>query len=113
MEVHMRSPHTLSRRGFVASAGLAWATAYVAPGRALAAGPGDGPVQLSRKAGLAAKIDVRLVRGNVSVLEGSGGNIAVLHGPEGKLLVDSGLSRGNVSAALDGIGRGPVRYVVN
>jgi glyoxylase-like metal-dependent hydrolase (beta-lactamase superfamily II) len=113
MEFNMQTSHTLSRRGFVASASLAWAAAYLAPGAALAADPDDGPVQLSRKAGLAANIEVRTVCGNVSVLEGSGGNIAVLHGPDGKLLVDSGLSKAKVLAALDGIGEGPVRYVVN
>ncbi len=109
----MQSSHTLSRRRFVASASLAWAAACLAPGTALAADPADGPVQLSRKGGPAAKIVVQTVRGNVSMLEGSGGNIAVLHGPEGKLLVDSGISRENVLAALNEIGRGPVRYVVN
>src|SRR6188474_2327933 len=104
----MQSSHLLSRRGFVASAGLAWAAAYLAPGAAPGAGPDDGPVQLSRKAGVAAKIDVRTLRDNLSVLEGSGGNIAVLRGRDGKLLVDSGISRANVRAALDGIGPAPV-----
>ena len=109
----MQTSHTFSRRGFVASASLAWAAACLAPRVAHAADSDDGPVQLTRKAGAAAKVVVRSVRGNVSVLEGSGGNIAVLHGPDGKLLVDSGLSKANVLAALDGIGWGPVRYVVN
>jgi glyoxylase-like metal-dependent hydrolase (beta-lactamase superfamily II) len=66
-----------------------------------------------RKAGPAARITVQTLRGNVTVLEGSGGNIAVLHGPDGKLLVDAGVSKANVLAALDGIGKGPVRYLVN
>jgi glyoxylase-like metal-dependent hydrolase (beta-lactamase superfamily II) len=109
----MRSPHTLSRRGFVASASLAWAAAYFAPRATLAADPDDGLVQGSRKGAAGAKIVVRTVREKLSVLEGSGGNIAVLHGPEGKLLVDAGMSKANVQAALDSVGRGPVRYVVN
>ena len=112
-ELNMQASHTLSRRGFIGSTGLAWAAGYLAPGVALAADPDGGPVQLSRKAGHAAEILVRPIRGNVSVLEGSGGNIAILHGPDGKLLVDSGLSKANVSAALERIGRDPVRYVVN
>src|SRR5688572_20856412 len=112
-ELNMQTSHTLSRRGFIGSTSLAWAAAYFGPGAALAGEPDGGLVQLSRKAGLAATINVRPIRGNVSVLEGSGGNIAVLYGPDGKLLVDSGLSKTNVSAALNGIGRGPVRYVVN
>ena len=109
----MQTSHTLSRRGFVASASLAWAAACVAPGAALASDPEDGLVQRSRKAAAAAKIVVRTLRGNLSVLEGSGGNIAVLHGSAGKLLVDAGMSKANVLAALEGIGPGSVRYVVN
>jgi glyoxylase-like metal-dependent hydrolase (beta-lactamase superfamily II) len=75
----------------------------------------DGPVRAIRKAGAAARVTVQAIRGDVSVLEGSGGNIAVLHGPDGKLLVDAGVSEANVRAAVDGVGggRGPIRYVVN
>ncbi|HEX8910978.1 MAG TPA: MBL fold metallo-hydrolase [Humisphaera sp.] len=109
----MRPSHTISRRDFVASAGLALAAVYLGPGQASAAEPADGPVQVIRRAGAAAKVTVRELRGNVSVVEGSGGNIAVLNGPDGKLLVDAGVSRANVQAAVDGIGRGPIRYVVN
>ena len=109
----MDTPHTLSRRKFVASASLAWAAAYLAPGAAVAADPEDGLVQSSRQAAAAAKIVVQTLRENVSVLEGSGGNIAVLNGREGKLLVDAGMSKANVLAALDGIGRGPLHYLVN
>jgi glyoxylase-like metal-dependent hydrolase (beta-lactamase superfamily II) len=111
-EIDMQTSHMVSRRGFVSSASLAWVAAYLAPGVALADSD-DGLVQRARKAGLAASIELRTVRENISVLEGSGGNIAVLHGPDGKLLVDSGLAKANVLTALDGIGRGPIRYVVN
>src|SRR5882672_1290802 len=112
-ETHMQSSQTLSRSKFVVSASLAWAGTCLAPGLAIAADADDGLVQLSRKGAAAAKIVVRTVRGNLSVLEGSGGNIAVLNGPEGKLLVDAGMSKANVLAALDGIGPGSLRYVVN
>jgi glyoxylase-like metal-dependent hydrolase (beta-lactamase superfamily II) len=53
------------------------------------------------------------LRGGISVLSGSGGNIAVLRTPEGRLLVDAGVSRANVASALDQVGGGPVRYLVN
>src|ERR1700751_4964109 len=45
------------------------------------------------------------LRGNVTVLEGSGGNIAVLTGPDGKLLVDAGISvsRPQLTKALSSI----------
>ena len=110
MEPSVISP---SRRTFVALASLGFAAAWLAPARLRAADPDDGPVQSMRKAGPNAKIEVQMVRGGISMLSGSGGNIGVLHGPEGKLLVDSGLSKDNVRAALDGIGKGPIRYVVN
>jgi glyoxylase-like metal-dependent hydrolase (beta-lactamase superfamily II) len=109
----MQAEHTLSRRGFVASTGLALAGAYFAPALAHAADEAEGPVQMIRRTGPAAKIVMHPLRGNVSVLEGSGGNIAVLSGRDGKLLVDSGVSQANVRAALDGIGREPIRYLVN
>jgi glyoxylase-like metal-dependent hydrolase (beta-lactamase superfamily II) len=55
------------------------------------------------------------VRGNITVLMGSGGNIAVLPGKEGKFLVDAGISKsqGKMRAALDKIGPGPLKYLVN
>jgi len=60
-------------------------------------------------------VTVRALRGNVSVLVGSGGNIGVLSAPEGKLMVDGGIavSRPKLIAALDRVGPGPIKYVVN
>jgi glyoxylase-like metal-dependent hydrolase (beta-lactamase superfamily II) len=69
----------------------------------------------ARKGAETAKITVEKLRGNISVLIGSGGNIAVLHGQDGKLLVDAGLagSRPQITEALAGISTDPVRHVVN
>ena len=55
------------------------------------------------------------MRGNVSVLEGSGGNIAVLTGPDGVFMVDAGIavSKAKIEAALKSLGGGPIKYVVN
>src|SRR6202012_2362958 len=55
------------------------------------------------------------LRGNISVLRGSGGNIVVLSGPEGKFLVDAGISpsKKKLQDALDRISRSPLKYVVN
>src|SRR5215467_7319062 len=65
----------------------------------------------------AAKSDntVEQLRGNLSVLFGSGGNIVVLNGPEGKLLVDDGIavSKDKIQAALDKISAQPIKYVIN
>lgn len=65
----------------------------------------------------AAKADITTtpIRGNLSVLMGSGGNIGVLSTPDGKFLVDSGIavSKPKVKAALDSISKLPPKYLVN
>ena len=62
-----------------------------------------------------ADIVVQPLRGNITVLMGSGGNITVLSGKEGKFLVDAGISKSKekLRAALDKIGPAPLKYVVN
>lgn len=64
-----------------------------------------------------AKTDVvaRHVRGNISVIEGAGGNIGVFAGADAKFLVDAGIaaSKPKLMAALAGLGPSPVRYAVN
>ncbi len=61
------------------------------------------------------KIAIQTLRGNVSVLMGSGGNIAVLPGPDGKLLVDAGIavSQRGITQALTSISNDPIRHLVN
>jgi hypothetical protein len=78
-----------------------------------------------RAAAATAAIDVQKLRGNVSVLMGSGGNIAVLPGPDGNLLVDAGIpgSRARITQALAALsfvqlfrqstGQSPHQYVLN
>jgi glyoxylase-like metal-dependent hydrolase (beta-lactamase superfamily II) len=60
-------------------------------------------------------ISVHPVRGNISVLEGSGGDITVLSGAEGLLMVDAGIavSASKLETALQGIDRGPIKYLIN
>jgi glyoxylase-like metal-dependent hydrolase (beta-lactamase superfamily II) len=59
-------------------------------------------------------ITVRHVRGNVSMLDGSGGEITVLSGPEGVLMVDAGISvsEAKIKAALRKINPRKLRYVI-
>lgn len=73
------------------------------------------PVLLINDDAATADVKVQKLRGNVSVLMGSGGNIAVLTGPNGKLMVDAGIavSRPKVEAALDGTGPAPLKYLIN
>jgi cyclase len=55
------------------------------------------------------------VRGNVSMITGAGGNIGVVTGPEGKLLIDAGVSTTapDVLKALGQIDAQPLKYLVN
>jgi glyoxylase-like metal-dependent hydrolase (beta-lactamase superfamily II) len=75
----------------------------------------QGIVDTIRTAAANAPIQVHRLRGNVSLLEGSGGNIAVLTGPDGKLLVDAGIgvSRPQLTKALAGLGPEPVTHLIN
>lgn len=115
----MNTDTHLSRRSFVAAAGLAAAaTTLAAPRRSLA---GDQPagdegiVGRMRKQAADAKIAIQPLRGGVSVLSGAGGNIAVLSGPDGAALVDAGLStaRPQVRDAIATLTDGPIKYLVN
>src|SRR5215831_1054078 len=73
------------------------------------------PVIKINEAAAKSDITVEQLRGNLSVLFGSGGNIVVLNGPDGKLVVDSGIavSKEKIQAALNKIGAGPPKYVIN
>src|SRR6266403_1533624 len=103
----------LSRRRFVAVAGLGAATAVFAPRLLFAQETGIVPTMNNEAA--RAKIEVHPLRRNISVLEGSGGNIAVLLGKGGKLLIDSGftVSRARIAAALDGLSSDPLSQLIN
>ena len=73
------------------------------------------PVIKINEAAAKADITVQNLRGNISVLMGTGGNITVLTGTEGKLMVDGGIavSRPKIQAALDGISSAPLKYLIN
>jgi glyoxylase-like metal-dependent hydrolase (beta-lactamase superfamily II) len=75
----------------------------------------DGIVPTMVNAAKTAKIEIRPIRRNITVLDGSGGNIAVLTGRDGKLLIDSGfaVSRTQISKALATLGSDPIRHLIN
>jgi glyoxylase-like metal-dependent hydrolase (beta-lactamase superfamily II) len=58
---------------------------------------------------------VESLRGNITVLIGSGANITVLSGKGGKFLVDAGISKSQekLQVALNRISPSPLKYVVN
>src|SRR5215470_250605 len=60
-------------------------------------------------------IEVKSLRGGVSVLDGSGGNIGVLAGSDGLFMIDAGIavSERKLDAVLQRLRPGPISYVVN
>jgi len=103
----------ISRRHFLGSALLAGAGICFMPRRLF--GVDGSPVTIIRDAAATAKINVTKLRGNVSMLEGSGGNIAALTGRDGKLLVDAGItaSRPRITEALASLSNDPVKHLIN
>lgn len=114
---HRQLPPTncvdVSRRQMIAGLGLVAAAAWLVPRRLMAAD--DGIVGAIKHEAAVGEVTVRSLRGNVSVLTGSGGNIAVLPGPDGKVLVDAGIgvSRPKITRALAGLSDDPIRHLVN
>jgi glyoxylase-like metal-dependent hydrolase (beta-lactamase superfamily II) len=102
-----------SRRRFLATAGLTTGAFCLHP-RFLFAEEGS-PVTIIRREAATAKIQVQNLRGNVSVLIGSGGNIGVLTGRDGKVLVDAGIpaSRPQLTEALNSLGGDPIKHLIN
>ena len=98
---------------------LSLAVRLLACGITFVAGPvlaeAPSPYTQINAAAAESPITITRLRGNISVLQGSGGNIGVLAGRDGLLLVDAGIavSRDKILAALASIQPGPVRYVIN
>ncbi len=107
-----KQANPISRRTFVASAGMLTAGFFL-PARGLF----EDASPVTTIIGEAAKspVTVQKLRGNLSVLDGSGGNIVVFTGPEGKLMVDAGIdvSKEKIKKVLAGLGKEPLKYLVN
>lgn len=103
----------VSRRRFIASAGLLTAATCLTPRRLFA--DTENIVMTARKRAETATITTQALRGNVHALIGSGGNIAALPGPDGKLIIDSGYStsRAKITEALANLGAEPIKHLVN
>jgi glyoxylase-like metal-dependent hydrolase (beta-lactamase superfamily II) len=113
----MQMTRTLSRRGFclccIGATALGASGGWLTPREAFAYG--EGIVDMMRAEAARAPINVHRLRANVAVLEGSGGNIGVLVGPDGKLLVDAGItaSRPRIIDALASLTNEPVKHLIN
>lgn len=75
----------------------------------------ESPVIGIKREAANARIVVEALRGNISVLQGSGGNIALYHGNDGILMVDAGIadSRRNIIPAIRTITEAPIKYLIN
>jgi glyoxylase-like metal-dependent hydrolase (beta-lactamase superfamily II) len=71
--------------------------------------------RLTPEATAASDVRILHVRGDVSVLQGAGGNITVLAFPQGVTLVDSGAGPAvdKVLAAVRSLSKQPIRYIIN
>src|SRR3954470_13646752 len=109
------NPTRMSRRGFClccmsASVG---ASGWLTPSQAYAEALGI--VEGIKSAAATTPISIHQLRGNIAVLEGSGGHVAVLSGRDGKVLIDAGIavSRPQVATALAATGPEPVTHLIN
>jgi beta-lactamase superfamily II metal-dependent hydrolase len=113
----LQQKHPLSRRHFclccMTGAAFAATGGWLTPRQAYA--EARGLVTLIKDSAASSPVTPYKLRGNVTVLEGSGGNIAVLTGPDGKLLVDAGISvsRPQLTKALSGLSAEPVTHLIN
>src|SRR5215475_14539158 len=84
----------LSRRGFclccLGSAAYVASGGWLTPAQAFA--EARNIVDLIRYDAAKAPIKLHRLRGNVSALEGSGGNIGLLTGDDGKVFIDAGIA---------------------
>jgi glyoxylase-like metal-dependent hydrolase (beta-lactamase superfamily II) len=103
----------ITRRRFLSSTSLLAMAALIFPRDLFAQDEGIVPTMLKEAA--TSPVEVRPLRRNISVLEGSGGNIAVLTGKDGKLLVDAGfkVSKARILDALASIDAASIKYLIN
>ena len=108
---------SLSRRHFClcCMTGVAFAATggWLSPRQAFA--EARGLVTLIKDSAASSPVTSYKLRGNVSVLEGSGGNIAVLTDPDGKVLIDGGISvsRPQLTKTLSSLGAEPITHLIN
>ena len=111
------SYHMLSRRGFclccIAATTVGVSGDWLTPREAYAGAKSI--VEMIRDHAATDPVEVTLLRRNVSVLEGSGGNIAVLTGSDGKVLIDAGItaSKPRILKALTTLGNEPIVQLIN
>lgn len=77
--------------------------------------PQQDPVAAFRAQLGAIPIEAKSLAENLTLLAGPGGNVVVLHGPDGLVVVDTFVAPAwpKFQEALQGVGKAPVRFVIN
>ena len=106
-----------SKQGAIHTMVPGWVALPLVATAALISTPAFGqvsPYQAINASAAESPIRIHKLRGDVSMLEGSGGNIGVLSGPGGFLLVDAGIavSKQKILDALRQLGTGQIRYAI-
>ena len=94
-------------------AGVAATGGWLTPSQAFA--EAQNLVDAFRDAAAKAHITVHRLHGNVSILEGSGGNLAVFTGPDGKVFVDAGITgtRPRILEEANTLSHNPITHLIN
>jgi glyoxylase-like metal-dependent hydrolase (beta-lactamase superfamily II) len=110
----MKNENKLSRRRFLASAGLIAGGLIVAPDVVFARRQ-NSPVTMIIAEAAKSPVTLQKLRGNLTLVNGSGGNILVMAGKTGKLMVDAGInvSEMKMKAALASLNDAPLKYLIN
>jgi len=110
----MKAENTLSRRRFLTSAGLLAGGLIVAPDLVFARRQ-NSPVTMIIAQAAKSPVTLQKLRGNLTLINGSGGNIVVMAGKASKLMVDAGINVSEIKmkAALASINEAPVNHLIN
>ncbi|MGC2160398.1 MAG: MBL fold metallo-hydrolase [Silvibacterium sp.] len=116
----------ITRRNFLANSAIAAASVLAMQNPLFAAQAGDSPqdnaqqaqqtlLQSMRAAAATASIQATKLTDTLFLLQGVGANIVVLNGPDGKLLIDAGISTGahRLLETLTKLAPHPIKLLVN
>jgi len=110
----MREENNMSRRDFITSAGLLAGGLMVSPHPVFARRQ-NSPVTMIIAEAAKSPLSLQKLRGNLTLISGSGGNIVLMAGKSGKLMVDAGINVSEIKmkTALASINDAPLKYLIN
>lgn len=103
----------ISRKIFLRNSAIVAAGLILSPKNIFA--QGESPVVMIRNEAAKSSVTSTPLRGNIHILQGSGGNIAVFEGVDGILMVDAGIavSQAKITATLSKISSRSIKYLIN